>query len=167
MEILLKNTEEELKSLPINSSITLIADRKIEEETLRSSISIFRLIGEQGLFNFGDSYNQSIGYIREEFSTIEYSISSKEIIPNSKYEITLKPLQPLHPNSNYGLFVDKNLDTTSISINKINSKSNSNIKVLLTSVEKIDKTIVIEVLSNPLITDKANMVTIKDRKSVV
>lgn len=159
MEILLKNTEEELRSLPINSSVTLISNKRLEEDAIKSSISIFRLIGEQGLFNFGDSYNQSIGYIREEFKTIDYNITISEV--NGKYETVLKPLVPLHPNSNYGLFIDKSLNTRSILTSKINSKSSSSIKVEQTTNSSILKTIIIEVLSDPLITDKANMLSVK------
>lgn len=158
MEIGLLNTVEELKFFPIDGKVYIYSDTDLEDATIINSISIFRLIDETGLFNFGDKYNQSIGYVREEFSTIPFNIQ-KEVFKNG-FKITLEPLKPLHPNSNYALFIDKSLSSSLSKVEKEISKSNSTLKVEVINLNLVvSKNITITIDSDPQLEEKLNLIT--------
>lgn len=156
MEIELLNTKEELSFFPLNGRIILSSSSEIDENSFKNSISIFRLIDESGLFNFGDKYNQSIGYVREEFSTVPYEIIEEQ--KGTSFQYTLVPTI-LQPNSNYALFIDKGIKPESVKIEKKQSKSTSSIKAELVSPSLvIDTNPILKITSNPIIDEKTNIV---------
>lgn len=158
MKIELINTKEELNVFPIDGSLKLSSNEQIEKESFLDSVSLFRLIDDQGLFNFGDKYNQSIGYVREEFTTVDYKFT--EEVKDGKYVYSLKPTL-LHPNSNYALFIDKNIGTSAVVIEKINSKSNSTITIKTETVLKDLLNSEIEVIANPVISATSNIIKLQ------
>ena len=159
MNIGILNTNEEFKSFPSNGKIILFSDTALNSVQLANSISIFRLIDESGLFNFGDKYNQSIGYVREEFSTIKYETLQE--VYKGGYKLTLVPSEPLHPNSNYALFIDKSLSSEPVKIEKTVSKSSSMIRTeVLNSGLIKSKELKIVITSDPLIDEKTNLTSL-------
>lgn len=159
MKLEMLNTVEELKFFPVNGKLSFITDTDINLIQLEKTVSIFRLIDESGLFNFGDKYNQSIGYVREEFSTVKY----ETLIEGYKegYKLTLVPSTPLHPNSNYALFIDKSLSSEPVKIEKTVSKSSSAISTEVINSGLIrNKELKIVVTSDPLISETTNLTSV-------
>ena len=157
MQITALNSTEELKSFPINQSIRLKFEKAVEDSLLESRLSLIRLPNQTGLFNISETYNQSIGYIREKFDIEETTITS-ELVDGS-FIVVVKPVKPLSPGFEYVLFIDKTLSEEYLSISKTVSKSNSNISVDLSN--NISPTeLQIEIISEPFISTTNNIVKI-------
>lgn len=157
MQITALNSTEELKSFPINQSIQLKFEKAVEDSLLESRLSLIRLPNQTGLFNISETYNQSIGYIREKFDIEETTITSELV--NGSFIVVVKPVKPLSPGFEYVLFVDKTLSEEYLSISKTVSKSNSNISVDLSN--NISPTeLQIEIISEPFISSTNNIVKI-------
>lgn len=157
MQITALNSTEELKSFPINQSIQLKFEKAVEDSLLESRLSLIRLPSQTGLFNISETYNQSIGYIREKFDIEETTITS-ELVGGS-FIVVVKPVKPLSPGFEYVLFIDKTLSEEYLSISKTVSKSNSNISVDLSN--NISPTeLQIEIISEPFISSTNNIVKI-------
>ncbi len=157
MQITALNSTEELKSFPINQSIRLKFEKAVEDSLLESRLSLIRLPNQTGLFNISETYNQSIGYIREKFDIEETTITS-ELVDGS-FIVVVKPVKPLSPGFEYVLFIDKTLSEEYLSISKTVSKSNSNISVDLSN--NISPTeLQIEIISEPFISSTNNIVKI-------
>ena len=157
MQITALNSTEELKSFPINQSIRLKFEKAVEDSLLESRLSLIRLPNQTGLFNISETYNQSIGYIREKFDIEETTITS-ELVGGS-FIVVVKPVKPLSPGFEYVLFIDKTLSEEYLSISKTVSKSNSNISVDLSN--NISPTeLHIEIISEPFISSTNNIVKI-------
>lgn len=157
MQITALNSTEELKSFPINQSIRLKFEKAVEDSLLESRLSLIRLPNQTGLFNISETYNQSIGYIREKFDIEETTITS-ELVGGS-FIVVVKPVKPLSPGFEYVLFIDKTLSEEYLSISKTVSKSNSNISVDLSN--NISPTeLQIEIISEPFISSTNNIVKI-------
>ena len=157
MQITALNSTEELKSFPINQSIKLKFDKIVEDSLLESRLSLIRLPSQTGLFNISETYNQSIGYIREKFDIEETTITS-ELVDGS-FIVVVKPVKPLSPGFEYILFIDKTLSEEYLSISKTVSKSNSNISVDLSnniSSTELD----VEIISEPFISSTNNIVKV-------
>ena len=157
MQITALNSTEELKSFPINQSIQLKFEKAVEDSLLESRLSLIRLPNQTGLFNISETYNQSIGYIREKFDIEETTITSELV--NGSFIVVVKPVKPLSPGFEYVLFIDKTLSEEYLSISKTVSKSNSNISVDLSN--NISPTeLQIEIISEPFISSTNNIVKI-------
>ena len=157
MQITALNFTEELKSFPINQSIRLKFEKAVEDSLLESRLSLIRLPNQTGLFNISETYNQSIGYIREKFDIEETTITSELV--NGSFIVVVKPVKPLSPGFEYVLFIDKTLSEEYLSISKTVSKSNSNISVDLSN--NISPTeLQIEIISEPFISSTNNIVKI-------
>lgn len=157
MQITALNSIEELKSFPINQSIKLKFEKAVEDSLLESRLSLIRLPSQTGLFNISETYNQSIGYIREKFDIEETTITS-ELVDGS-FIVVVKPVKPLSPGFEYVLFIDKTLSEEYLSISKTVSKSNSNISVDLSnniSSAELD----IEIISEPFISSTNNIIKV-------
>lgn len=151
------NSTEELKSFPLNQTIKLKFEKAVEDSLLESRLSLFRLPSQTGLFNISETYNQSIGYIREKFD-IEATTITSEVV-NGSFIVSVKPVKPLSPGFEYVLFIDKTLSEEYLSISKTVSKSNSNISIDLS--DNISSTeIELEVISEPFITSTSNIVKV-------
>lgn len=153
------NTLEELQSFPVNQSIFLQFSQDVEDTQIKNYISIFRMIDESGLFNFGDKYNQSIGYVREKFDLVDYTFT-KSIQTDGTCNVELKPQVPLHPNSGYGILIDKGISKDYLTITKTVSKSKSNITIELDTVTSIVDPFTITINSTPYVTPTDNLISI-------
>lgn len=154
------NSEEELKSFPINQSIFLKSNNKIEDSFIKTNIVLIRTLKEHGLLNSSDLYNQNIGYIKNEFDVVPMDISEEKL--EDYWKITCNPINPLTPGASYILFIDKNLSEEYAEIIKVPEKSKGpstlllkNINLVGTKEEVIYK---FKVLSEPLITSTNNIV---------
>lgn len=157
MQITALNSTEELKSFPINQSIRLKFEKAVEDSLLESRLSLIRLPNQTGLFNISETYNQSIGYIREKFDIEETTITS-ELVDGS-FIVVVKPVKPLSPGFEYVLFIDKTLSEEYLSISKTVSKSNSLISVDLSN--NISPTeLEVEIISEPFISSTNNIVKV-------
>ena len=137
--------------------IRLKFEKAVEDSLLESRLSLIRLPNQTGLFNISETYNQSIGYIREKFDIEETTITS-ELVGGS-FIVVVKPVKPLSPGFEYVLFIDKTLSEEYLSISKTVSKSNSNISVDLSN--NISPTeLQIEIISEPFISSTNNIVKI-------
>lgn len=154
------NSEEELKSFPINQSIFLKSINKIEDSFIKTNIVLIRTLKEHGLLNSSDLYNQNIGYIKNEFDVVPMDISEEKL--EDYWKITCNPVNPLTPGASYILFIDKNLSEEYAEITKVPEKSKGPSTLLLKNINLVGaKEEVIykfKVLSEPLITSTNNIV---------
>ena len=157
------NSTEELKSFPLNQTIKLKFEKIVEDSLLESRLSLFRLPSQTGLFNISETYNQSIGYIREKFD-IEATTITSEVV-NGSFIVSVKPVKPLSPGFEYVLFIDKTLSEEYLSISKTVSKSNSNISIDLTNNISSNE-FELEIISEPYITSTSNIIKVVLKDSV-
>ena len=157
MRVTVLNTEEELKSFPLTQSIKLSIDSVIEDKNLDDVIFLIRNINKQGLFNYSERYNQSIGYIKEKFDpeNIKVQVTSKEV---DKTLITITPLTPLTPGFEYTLIVNRLLSPPFITVDKPISKSKSNITISTPYREGFN--LKLDIISDPLLTPTSNIVKV-------
>lgn len=156
MNVTVLNTKEELKSFPLNQVIKIKFEKQVEDSQLKACISLIRNVNQTGLFNISETYNQSIGYIREKFDVEDILITTETV--DSAFVVSVKPVKPLSPGFEYTLFIDKSLSSEYISITKPVSKSKSTIKVDVSNQNPFD--ISLEILSEPLITSTTNLIKI-------
>lgn len=156
MNVTVLNTKEELKSFPLNQVIKIKFEKQVEDSQLKACISLIRNVNQTGLFNISETYNQSIGYIREKFDVENILITSESV--DGAFIVSVKPVKPLSPGFEYTLFIDKSLSSEYISITKPVSKSKSTIKVDVSNQNPFD--ISLEILSEPLITSTTNLIKI-------
>lgn len=156
MNVTVLNSAEELKSFPINQVIKIKFEKPVEDSQLKACISLIRNVNQTGLFNISETYNQSIGYIREKFD-VEDVLIAGEVVSNS-FVVSVKPVKPLSPGFEYTLFVDKSLSAEYIVTEKPVSKSSSTVKVDVSNKNSFD--LKIEILSEPLITSTNNIVKV-------
>lgn len=157
MNITVLNSTEELKSFPINQTIKLQFDKAVEDSLLESRLSLFRLPSQTGLFNISETYNQSIGYIREKFDVEATTISTE--LDNGSFIVNVKPVKPLSPGFEYVLFIDKSLSEEYLSISKTVSKSSSNISIDLSNNIGLSE-LELEIISEPFITSTSNIIKV-------
>ena len=154
MRVTVLNSEEELKSFPLTQSINISVEGKLERATIKDSIYLIRNINNTGLFNFSNTYNQSLGYIKEKFDVEAINIDVKEEGDNT--QLTITPLTPLSPGFDYTLIVSKQLSKPFLITSKENSKSTSDLK--LETIDTKPFQFSIKILSDPLITNTSNIV---------
>ena len=151
---LILNTEQELKSFPLNQSIKIKFSEQVEDSQLASCIALIRNLSETGLFNISETYNQSIGYVREKFDTEEINITTETV--SDGYIVSIKPIKPLSPGFTYTLFIDKALSGEFLAVSKPVSNSTSAISVSLSTEATID--LDLEILSDPKVTSTTNVI---------
>lgn len=151
---LVLNTEQELKSFPLNQSIKIKFSEQVEDSQLASCIALIRNLSETGLFNISETYNQSIGYIREKFDTEDIDITTEVVVDG--YIVSIKPVKPLAPGFTYTLFIDKALSGEFLVVSKPVSNSTSTLSVALSTESVID--LDVEILSDPKVTSTTNLI---------
>lgn len=152
------NTQEELNAFPVSQKLILKADLKPEDAFLKKCLVLYRDNKEFGLLNLGTRYNNSIGYIKENFTTVDLDFQVVSLAAGG-WEIHCKPVEPLHPSSYYTLYISKNLSTEFIVLEKTVSKGPSKLDFTLNKYSNTyDTDYTVKVLTTPLI---------KDGKSVV
>lgn len=157
MKVTVLNTIEELKSFPLNQVIKIKFERPVEDSQLKSCISLIRNVNQTGLFNISETYNQSLGYIREKFDVEDITLTTET--NTDSFIVSVKPVKPLSPGFEYTLFIDKSLSSEYISIDKPTSKSKSTIQVDVSNNNNpLDLTL--EIISEPLITSTSNLIKI-------
>lgn len=154
MKVVVLNSKEELKSFPMDQSLKLKFEGVVEDSQYTQCISLLRLPNETGTFNISETYNQSIGYIREKYEVEDTKFSIN--IENGNSFVEISPVKPLSPGFSYVLFIDKNLSKEFLDVSKIVSKSKSEIEVLTVSKGLCDITVTI--LSDPKITSTSNKI---------
>ena len=100
MKITILNTIGELKSFPLTQTIKVSFEKAVEDSQLIDCISLIRLPSETGLFNISETYNQSIGYIREKFDIEEVKFTY-QVEPDNSFTVFIKPVRPLSPGFEY------------------------------------------------------------------
>ena len=157
-KISVDNPQEELLSFPLNQNIKLVSSEVVEDSFIQGNITLLRNIKDTGLHNVSDLYNYNIGYVKEKFSSVPINV---KIDGNN---ITIDPVEPLHPNSSYTLFLDKRLSKEHVELVKTASKSASKLELLIDEHSTETKTSTeykIVVVSDPLITAKNNIVKLQ------
>lgn len=157
-KISVDNPQEELLSFPLNQNIKLVSSEVVEDSLIQGNITLLRNIKDTGLHNVSDLYNYNIGYVKEKFSSVPINV---KIDGNN---ITVDPVEPLHPNSSYTLFLDKRLSKEHVELVKTVSKSSSQLELLIDEHSTETKTSTeykIVVVSDPLITAKNNIIKLQ------
>lgn len=164
LRIVVENSEEELKSFPLTQSIRLFTSEVLEDSLLESKITLLRNIKDQ-ILNQADLYNYNIGFVKEKFSTVPIKV----FVDGNK--VTIDPNEPLNPGSSYTLFIDKNLSGEYITLEKTVRKSDAQLELLLDNNTETKSVYRLQIISDPLITNKNNIVKIQlyvdDRKDRV
>ena len=76
ISIKIANSPSEIASFPLKQSIFLICSEELEDSLLKNNIAIIREPKEYGLLNMSELYNYNIGYVKEEFSSVDFTIES-------------------------------------------------------------------------------------------
>ena len=163
MKITVLNTIGELKSFPLTQTIKVSFEKAVEDSQLIDCISLIRLPSETGLFNISETYNQSIGYIREKFDIEEVKFTY-QVEPDNSFTVFIKPVRPLSPGFEYLLFVDKKLSAEYLVLSKDISKSSSNISITSSNTDPVD--LAIEIISEPYITSTSNITKLIVRDNI-
>lgn len=127
LQIKLKNTLEELKSFPIDQSLTLEFSESVEDSFLKTYIFLVQGLDSPGLIHVGDTYNQNIGIVKESFNNVDIDLTVTNRLP---FTVKITPIKPLTPGYSYTLLVKGDLPNEHMSITKVVSHSSSNIELL-------------------------------------
>lgn len=150
MIITIINTQEELNAFPVDQKIKLKFSVKPEDSFLSSCVVLHRDNKEFGLFNLGSSYNNSIGYIKENFESIPltYNIYSLD----SDWIVECIPKELLKPSSFYSLYIDKSLKTEFLVLAKSVDKGPSTLKIKsVSNKDSVTNLYTVKVVNNPTI----------------
>lgn len=156
--ILLLNDQEELKSFPVSQKLILKLEEAVEEADYINNIVLFKLPSNSPLLNVSEKYAYNIGHIKENFDIIDVHYHTS-ITLDDKTLIEVQPKELLNPNSHYCLFVSSKLSEPYLTINKINSKSNSTINILPNTNLGLNLNFNLKITSTPSITNKSNIIT--------
>lgn len=144
IDIKILNSDTELKSFPITQTLKLSSTVELDTTSLNDHIILFRTIPEKGLVSLVEPYSYTVGYIKEKFSTVDLSFTQNK--ENNLFTIDIKPNKVLSLDSDYILYITKNVIANNTVITKTLSKSNSTLRVsvlppaLSQSVQVIVKT---------------------------
>lgn len=127
IDIKILNSDTELKSFPITQSLKLSSTVELDTTSLNDHIILFRTIPEKGLVSLVEPYSYTVGYIKEKFSTVDLSFTQNK--ENDTFTIDVKPTKVLSLDSDYILYITKNVIASNSIITKTLSKSNSTLKV--------------------------------------
>lgn len=156
--IKIANSPSEIASFPIKQSIILDCSTELEDSLLKDNIALIREPKEYGLLNMSDLYNYNIGYVKEEFSSVDLEVKSYK--EGEVYKIKLTPLEVLKPNSLYILYIDKQISKEFIELTKTISKGPSSL-ILKKSKEAFstrEKVYTFKVMSSPKLTTTLNII---------
>ena len=127
IDIKILNSDTELKSFPITQSLKLSSTVELDTTSLNDHIILFRTIPEKGLVSLVEPYSYTVGYIKEKFSTVDLSFfQNKE---NDIFTIDVKPTKALSLDSDYILYITKDVIANNNTVTKTLSKSNSTLRV--------------------------------------
>lgn len=156
--IKIANSPSEIASFPIKQSIILDCSTELEDSLLKDNIALIREPKEYGLLNMSDLYNYNIGYVKEEFSSVDLDVKSYK--EGDVYKIKLTPLEVLKPNSLYILYIDKQISKEFVELTKTVSKGPSSL-ILKNSKEAFsmgEKVYTFKVMSSPKLTATLNII---------
>lgn len=156
--IKIANSPSEIASFPIKQSIILDCSTELEDSLLKDNIALIREPKEYGLLNTSDLYNYNIGYVKEEFSSVDLEVKSYK--EGEVYKIKLTPREILKPNSLYILYIDKQISKEFIELTKTISKGPSSL-ILKNSKEAFstrEKVYTFKVMSSPKLTETLNII---------
>lgn len=129
MNIVLINTEEELKSFPITQSIKLKSDIDVEVNDLKNTIYLFEVTRKDSLVKLSNPFSYNLSLIKRDYDFVDLTFKkSVGSIPNT-FVIEVTPTKPLDLLSTYLLYVDKKISTDFLSFSKVITKSLSTIEV--------------------------------------
>lgn len=129
MTIKILNNVDELNLFPSSQSIFLWSDTLLEDTMFIDNIVLFRLQTENQLINLSEPYSYNLGYLRETFDRIPLVFKTEE--SDGGYKITCTPSKLLNLDSKFLLYISSNLSQKVVNVQKLNSKSSSNISVKL------------------------------------
>ena len=158
IEIKIVNSEVELHSLPITQSITLSSNTELDTSLLHDHIILFRTIPEKGLISLVEPYSYTAGFIKEKFTTtpLHFQQTKKD---DTTWLLDVKPSRPLELDSDYILYITKNVLSSSALVEKTVSKSNlSSLQVSVTPPLVVGSKIVL-VKTTSKLSETNNIVT--------
>lgn len=157
--IKIANSPSEIASFPLKQSIFLTCSVELEDSLLKDNIAIIREPREYGLLNMSDLYNHNIGYVKEEFSSVEFTIESYN--EDGIFKLKLTPKESLKPNSDYVLYIDKQISEEFVDIKKTVSKGPSTLTLQSIKNLTVDigtKNYTLKVMSSPKLTSTLNII---------
>lgn len=158
MTIKILNQDSELSSFPSTQSLFLLSSTSIEETKLDSTIILFRLQTENQLINLAEPYSYNLGFLKETFDRVEMSF--KVEVVSEGYKIICTPKAPLNLDSLYCLYVTNRLSEKLIDIDKLNSKSSSNVSVKILKEAFINKVYNLKVLETSVLGNSRNLLKV-------
>lgn len=157
IDIKILNSEKELTSFPITQSLVLSSDTEVDTTLLNDHIILFRTIPEKGLISLVEPYSYTAGYIKDKFTTV--GLSFTQVKEDLQYKLTITPTTPLELDSQYILYITKNLIAANATVTKLVSKSAaSTLKVFVKPPIISDSVIKVVVQSTSQITATSNSV---------
>lgn len=158
MDIKIINSDKELLSFPITQSISLSLSESIDVNTLQNHIILFRLLPNNNLVSLVEPYSYTLGYIKETFNTADVTFKLED--RSTDFLLTVTPTKPLFLNSEYALYITRNLVEANSKVTKVISKSKSTLQTIVTG-NVLDRTIEVEVLKTSVISNGSNVVEFK------
>ena len=161
LQITVKNKESELNSFPIDQSLVLEFSEAVEDSYLDSHINLVQALDSGSLIHIGDTYNQNVGLVKENFKPVSIDV---KVTSTNPFQVTVKPKQPLTPGHSYQLLVQESLPIEHLTAIKDVSYSDSHITVLSSSGRL--GTFQIEVVSDSNFTGNSHLVTLQVESEV-
>ncbi|AND75185.1 hypothetical protein FDH01_gp024 [Acinetobacter phage vB_AbaM_ME3] len=158
MDIKIINSDKELLSFPITQSISLSLSESIDVNTLQNHIILFRLLPNNNLVSLVEPYSYTLGYIKETFNTVDVTFKLEE--RSDDFLLTVTPIKPLFLDSEYAIYITRNLVEANSKVVKTVSKSKSTLQTVVTG-NVLDRTIEVEVLKTSVISNGSNVVEFK------
>lgn len=158
MDIKIINSDKELLSFPITQSISLSLSERIDVNTLQNHIILFRLLPNNNLVSLVEPYSYTLGYIKETFNTVDVTFKLEQ--RTTDFLLTVTPTKPLFLDSEYALYVTRNIVEANSKVTKTISKSKSTLQTIVTG-NVLDRTIEVEVLKTSVISNGSNVVEFK------
>lgn len=155
LTINVKNTKDELLSFPIDKALILEFSERVEDAYLDAYVYIIQDLDSSKLVHIGDTYNQNVGIVKENFKPVAIGFN---IISNNPFTVSVKPLQPLTPGYSYTLLVKEELPNEYLAISKSISYSSSTITLVSAPSTSEDATLTI--LSDSTFTNGKHLVDI-------
>lgn len=156
IKISIKNTKEELKSFPIEQSLTLEFSERVEDSYLDNYIYIVQALDSGSLIHIGDTYNQNVGIVKEDFKPLAIKF---EIVQADPFTVKVKPVQPLTPGYSYTLLVKEDLPTEYLSISKTVSYSSSTLG-LISAPTNVEEDLELAIVSDSQLNNQKHIIQI-------
>ena len=157
IQIKIKNLATELESFPVDQSIVLEFSEAVEDSYLHSYIHLVQALDSGSLIHIGDTYNQNVGLIREDFKPIDIDI---KIVSTNPFQISVKAIKPLTPGHSYQLLIQDSLPIEHLQAIKAISYSDSNITIVNVLESQIG-THTIEIVKDSEFIGNKHLVTLK------